>query len=157
MSRAKRLEAIRSIITNKRVGNQKALLQELADVGFKLTQATLSRDLQKLEVSKTAGIKGQSVYVIPKENLFGGSGSGQSLHNTLEISGFKSIKFSGNMAVIKTRPGYASSLAYDIDNQSFPQILGTVAGDDTIILVLRENCVHQNLENILIEKMAHTY
>lgn len=56
----------------------------------------------------------------------------------LQHTGFKSIEFAGNIAVIKTRPGYASSLAYDIDNQNFHDILGTIAGDDTILLVLRE-------------------
>ena len=50
-------------------------------------------------------------------------------------TGFQSINFSGNMVVIKTRPGYASSIAYNIDNSDIPQILGTIAGDDTIFIV----------------------
>jgi transcriptional regulator of arginine metabolism len=49
-----------------------------------------------------------------------------------------SIQFSGNLAVIKTKPGYASSMAYDIDNHNYAQILGTIAGDDTMVLVLKE-------------------
>ena len=53
-------------------------------------------------------------------------------------NGFISIDFSANMAVIKTRPGYASRLTYDIDVSNFEEILGTIAGDDTILLVLRE-------------------
>lgn len=62
-------------------------------------------------------------------------------HSTSEMlmyNGFISIDFSANMAVIKTRPGYASRLAYDIDVSNFEEILGTIAGDDTILLVLRE-------------------
>jgi transcriptional regulator of arginine metabolism len=56
----------------------------------------------------------------------------------LQSSGFVSINFSGNMGVIKTRPGYASSIAYNIDNSDIPQILGTIAGDDTIFIVIKQ-------------------
>ena len=56
----------------------------------------------------------------------------------LEVPGYLSINFSGNMGVIKTRPGYASSIAWNIDNSDVPQLLGTIAGDDTIFIVIRE-------------------
>jgi transcriptional regulator of arginine metabolism len=56
----------------------------------------------------------------------------------LQSSGFVSINFSGNMGVIKTRPGYASSIAYNIDNSDIPQILGSIAGDDTIFIVIKQ-------------------
>ena len=56
----------------------------------------------------------------------------------LSASGFISINFSGNMGVIKTRPGYASSIAYNLDNSEIEDILGTIAGDDTIFIVIRE-------------------
>ena len=58
-------------------------------------------------------------------------------------TGFQSINFSGNMVVIKTRPGYASSIAYNIDNSDISQILGTIAGDDTVLVILEENINHQ--------------
>lgn len=54
-------------------------------------------------------------------------------------NGFLSITFSGNIAIIKTKPGYASRLAYDIDNMNMSQVCGTIAGDDTIFIVIREN------------------
>jgi transcriptional regulator of arginine metabolism len=56
----------------------------------------------------------------------------------LQTSGFVSINFSGNMGVIKTRPGYASSIAYNIDNSAIPEIIGTIAGDDTIFIVIKQ-------------------
>ena len=56
----------------------------------------------------------------------------------LSVSGFISITFSGNMGVIKTRPGYASNIAYNIDNSDIEDILGTIAGDDTIFIVIRD-------------------
>lgn len=73
-------------------------------------------------------------------------------HSASELlmhNGFISIEFSANLAVIKTRPGYASSLAYDIDNKEFDEILGTIAGDDTIILVIREGCTKTGVKNAL--------
>ena len=67
----------------------------------------------------------------------------------LRHNGFLSIEFSANIAVIKTRPGYASSLAYDIDSSNFHEIIGTIAGDDTIMLVLREGCSRTSVKHAL--------
>ena len=70
-------------------------------------------------------------------------------NDNLIHNGFISIEFSSNIAVIKTRPGYASSLAYDIDNKNFDEILGTIAGDDTILLVIREGYSHSSIKEAL--------
>ena len=67
----------------------------------------------------------------------------------LRNTGFKSIEFSANIAVIKTRPGYASSLAYDIDNASLHEIIGTIAGDDTIMMVVSEGCSRTDVKQAL--------
>ena len=56
----------------------------------------------------------------------------------LQRSGYVSVHISGQLAIVKTRPGYASALAYDIDNSESPYILGSIAGDDTIFIALRE-------------------
>ena len=105
--------------------------------GFELTQATLSRDLKQLKVAKAASMNGKYVYVLPNNIMYKRS-TDQSAGEMLRNNGFISLQFSGNIAVISTRPGYASSMAYDIDNNEFSEILGTIAGDDTIMLVLRE-------------------
>ena len=63
-------------------------------------------------------------------------------------SGFISLEFSGNIAVIKTRNGYASGLAYDIDMSRAPEILGTIAGTDTIFAVMREGLTHEQAREI---------
>jgi transcriptional regulator of arginine metabolism len=65
-----------------------------------------------------------------------------------------SIDFSGNIAVVKTAPGYASSMAYNIDNQSNRDILGTIAGDDTIMMVLREGVARQTISDYLADLFA---
>ena len=141
----RRLEAIKMIISGKEVGSQEEVLNELCKEGFTLTQATLSRDLKQLKVAKAASMNGKYVYVLPNETMYRRSHKPLSAGEMLSNPGFLSINFSGNLGVIKTRPGYASSIAYNIDNSNVPEILGTIAGDDTIIIVLREGVDHNAL------------
>ena len=136
--KANRLDAIKMIISSKEIGSQEELLQALAAEGFELTQATLSRDL----------MQGKYVYVLPNDIMYKRSGD-QSATEMLMNNGFISMQFSGNLAVIKTRPGYASSMAYDIDNREFSDIIGTIAGDDTILLVLREGADQRSVRSYL--------
>ena len=146
--KANRLDAIKMIISSKEIGSQEELLQALAAEGFELTQATLSRDLKQLKVAKAATMQGQYVYVLPNDIMYKRSGD-QSATEMLMNNGFISMQFSGNLAVIKTRPGYASSMAYDIDNREFSDIIGTIAGDDTILLVLREGADQRSVRSYL--------
>ncbi len=141
----RRLEAIKMIISGKEVGSQEEVLRELHNEGFKLTQATLSRDLKQLKVAKAASMNGKYVYVLPNEIMYRRSHKPLSVKEMLNNPGFLSINFSGNLGVIKTRPGYASSIAYNIDNSQVADILGTIAGDDTIIIVLREGVDHNTV------------
>ena len=144
-----RLDSIKMIISSKEVGSQEELLQELAKEGFQLTQATLSRDLKQLKVAKAASMNGNYVYVLPNNTMYKRMTEPQSASEMLRHNGFVSIEFSDNIAVIKTRPGYASSLAYDIDNNHFHEIIGTIAGDDTIMLVVREGCTRTSVKQAL--------
>ena len=117
--------------------------------GYSLTQATLSRDLKQLKVAKAASMNGNYVYVLPNNTMYKRMTEQHSASEMLMYNGFVSIDFSSNLAVIKTRPGYASRLAYDIDNHDFEEILGTIAGDDTILLVLREGYTRTSIRNAL--------
>lgn len=148
-SKNSRLDVIKIIISSKEIGSQEELLQELAKEGFTLTQATLSRDLKQLKVAKAASMNGNYVYVLPNNTMYKRMTEPLSAQEMLRYNGFVSIEFSGNLAVIKTRPGYASSLAYDIDNHNFDEIIGTIAGDDTLMLVLREGCTRTKVKNSL--------
>jgi len=145
----RRLETIKVIVSSKELGSQEELLSELKKEGFRLTQATLSRDLKQLKVAKAASSNGNYVYVLPNDTMYRRNTQQHSVNEMLAHSGFISIDFSTRVAVIKTRPGYAGSLAYDIDNFGFEEILGTVAGDDTILLVVRENCTDTQIKRIL--------
>ena len=131
--KANRLDAIKMIISSKDISSQEELLQALDKEGFELTQATLSRDLK---------------YVLPNNIMYKRSND-QSASEMLMTSGFISLHFSKNIAVIRTRPGYASSMAYDIDNRECPAVLGTIAGDDTIMMVLHEAASHEEVRMFL--------
>ncbi len=148
-SKKSRLDAIKMIISSQEIGSQDELLQELMKEGFRLTQATLSRDLKQLKVAKAASMNGNYVYVLPNNTMYKRMTEPHTAMEMLMHNGFISIEFSANLAIIKTRPGYASSLAYDIDNRELDEILGTIAGDDTILLVIREGCTRASVKNAL--------
>ena len=144
-----RLEALRLIISSQQLGSQDELLNALQKEGFKLTQATLSRDLKQLKVAKAASMSGNYVYVLPNETMYKRVSTPNSIREMMKVPGFVSITFSGNMGVIKTRPGYASSIAWNIHNSDIPEILGTIAGDDTIFIVIKEGIRHQEVVEAL--------
>ena len=146
-----RLEALRLIISSQQLGSQDELLAALQKEVFKLTQATLSRDLKQLKVAKAASMSGNYVYVLPNETMYKRVSTPNSIREMLKVPGFISINFSGNMGVIKTRPGYASSIAWNIDNSDIPEIIGTIAGDDTIFIVIKEGVRHQDVSEALSE------
>ncbi len=145
-----RIETLKMLISSKEMGSQEELLQELKREGFQLTQATLSRDLKQLKVAKAASMNGKYVYVLPNETMYKRVRSTQTAKEMLETPGYMSINFSGNLGVIKTRPGYASLIAYNIDNTDIPEILGTVAGDDTILIIIKEGVK----KNSVLEKLG---
>jgi len=140
-----RLEALRLIISSQQLGSQDELLNALQKEGFKLTQATLSRDLKQLKVAKAATMGGNYIYVLPNDTMYKRISTPSNIREMMQAPGFVSINFSGNMGVIKTRPGYASAIAWNIDSSDIPEIIGTIAGDDTIFIVIKEGIRHQEV------------
>lgn len=150
------MQAIIELISNGCIGSQEELSMKLQQRGFHVTQATLSRDLKMLKTSKVATDMGGYIYILPDEDKVKTKmiSTGQtSIHVASHGIGFLSIAFSGNMVVIKTRNGYASGIAFDIDLLECPEILGSIAGANTIFLVLAEGAhrdeVLQKLGRIL--------
>lgn len=133
--KSNRMEVLKMLISSQELGSQEEVLRELYKEGYKITQATLSRDMKQLKVAKAASMNGKYIYVLPNETMYKRVSNPSSMREMMQSTGFRSINFSGNMGVIKTRPGYASSIAYNIDSSDIPQILGTIAGDDTIFIV----------------------
>lgn len=147
-NKVQRQSAIRKMLTEENIHSQEYLLKKLKSDGFNLTQATLSRDLKTLKVAKVPDHEKGYKYIIPdtpnKQTL------NKETRNNLLADGFKGIEFSGNMGVIKTLPGYASSIASVIDNADPWEIIGTIAGDDTILIILKEGIMKNDIINTLI-------
>ncbi|MDE7377719.1 MAG: arginine repressor [Paraprevotella sp.] len=137
-NRNTRLEVIKMILSSQEIASQEDLLVELDKAGFASTQATLSRDLKKLKVVKAAGSSGHYVYMLPANNLYRRVSETHLTVSAMNRLGALSVKFSGNLAVIHTLPGHAGHVAYDIDNSKIDEFIGTIAGDDTVMLVLAE-------------------
>lgn len=139
MTKSYRHKIIKEILQSNEVSSQEMLLRILIDRGFNLTQATLSRDIKELKIVKVPMARGSYAYRL--------SGAISDVQEEIPVSsfGFVSIEFSGQLAVIKTRPGYAMAIAGEIDGRASQYILGTVAGDDTILLIPRENIVKEEV------------
>ena len=133
-----RLEALKLLISSQEIGCQEDLLKALSVEGFHITQATLSRDLKQLKVAKAASINGKYTYVLPNETMYKRLPTPRTAREMMKVSGFLSVSYSGNLGVMKTRPGYASSIAYNIDNGGIEEILGTISGNDTIFIAFKE-------------------
>ncbi|MGM9712719.1 MAG: arginine repressor [Prevotella sp.] len=144
-----RLDTLRMLFSSQELCSQEDVLKALRSEGFSVTQATLSRDMKQLKVAKAAMANGKYIYVLPTETMYKRVQKPMSAREMLLSSGFVSITFSGNMGVIRTRPGYASSIAYNIDNSRIRTILGTIAGDDTIFIVLAEDARREDVIDAL--------
>jgi len=130
MIKEQRLRTVSHIICNEIIRNQDDLIQSLAEKGIYVTQATLSRDMKELRIVKKHDENNLYVYALPDETTSAVAEAAES--ETLRI------EFSGNLAVVKTRPGYAMAVAFEIDRHSPREIAGTIAGDDTILIIPRE-------------------
>lgn len=137
-TKQQRLEAICQIIQSEAIRNQEELLKHLEMQGFQFTQATLSRDIKHLKIAKAHDGADNYVYTLPDQIRVPGAGNQGRVLDTKPATGYRNIEFSGNLAVLKTRPGYAMGIASDIDAKAPREILGTIAGDDTILLIPRE-------------------
>ena len=94
-------------------------------------------------------MNGNYIYVLPNATMYKRVSTPNQVKEMMKVPGFVSITFSGNMGVIKTRPGYAGSIAYNIDNSKIPQIIGTIAGDDTIFIVIRQGAGEEEVTDAL--------
>ncbi|WP_068595329.1 arginine repressor [Vaginella massiliensis] len=132
-----RFEIIKTLITEQEIGSQDELLNSLSAHGIQVTQATLSRDLRELKVSKLPNSKGEYIYQLTENE----NEPRQLLHPAKQVS----LMFSNNLGVLKTRVGYALGVAAEIDDANFSSIIGTIAGHDTILVIMNENSTREQL------------
>lgn len=146
--RQTRLLAITEILTNNSIGSQEELLRLLAARGFFVTQATLSRDLKVLKTTKVVSELGGYRYIItdpadiPDDEIFE---TVPTTANSAQTGSVDSMEFCGHIVVFRTPFGYASGLAYDLDHLASPNILGTIAGADTVMVAMREDMAREEV------------
>ena len=126
---------ILEIIEEFEIGTQDELIAKLAEYGIKATQTTISRDIRELKLIKGPTGMGTYKYVAPKAH----SVSVAPIHNTALTAALVGIDCSQNIVVVKTHSGMANAVAICIDHLSISDVLGSVAGDDTIIIVVKDN------------------
>ena len=150
MERSVRLARLRNIIETRKINSQEVLLAFLSEEGFKVTQATLSRDLKYLKVGKVPDGRGGYIYTFSDSTSKAGSDEGLVADFR---RGFISIEFSGAQGVVKTLPGHASTVAFAIDNLNIREVLGTIAGNDTILLIPRDGVTRSRMWKALKERI----
>jgi transcriptional regulator of arginine metabolism len=142
--RASRLILIEKLVSEKKIISQEELLRLVEGAGMKCTQATLSRDLRQLGISRGFDGKGGYRYMLP----------GKKAQEAETLPGNESeavigITWARGMLLIYTHPGFASAVALRIDRAGRYEIAGTVAGDDTILLIPRDNISNEAIEECL--------
>ncbi|HOT98356.1 MAG TPA: ArgR family transcriptional regulator [bacterium] len=143
--------AIRELIESRPIASQQELLEALQAQGFAATQATLSRDLLALRVMRIPDPVRGYLYAMPGEAAQMAVPGAPA--DTSPLHGCRSLAFSGNLAVLKSLPSFAPSIGLLIDSLMMQEIVGTVAGDDTLLIVLPEGLSHERFRQALLERL----
>ena len=136
MSKEKRQRTILNIITNGSISTQQELQDKLKEKGFNTTQATISRDIKDLSLIKTVSSDGVYKYDIPSSIRDKGKSPKELLKNIFKEAVI-SVNFAINIVVIKCHTGMAQAVCAKLDNAELGSVVGTLAGDDTIFVVLK--------------------
>ena len=134
MTKNNRLNYIKKIIVEKEISTQEELTQVLIDAGFNVSQATVSRDINELNLIKVEGVNKKFKYFLPEI-------TGETPQKIIDL--FKnvtvSINCANNLIVVKTRVGNAGTAGMAIDHMQIPGVLGTIAGDDVLLIIAKSN------------------
>ena len=133
--KSQRQAKIIEIISNANVETQEQLLQALTDQGFHSTQATISRDIKELRIVKELTSLGTYRYCVPEKDA---PPALSDRLNTIFRECMISVDYAENLVVIHTLPGMANAAASALDAMRSSAVLGTLAGDDTVMIVMRE-------------------
>ena len=142
-----RQQKILELIEAYDIDTQEMMIERLREAGINATQTTISRDIRELKLVKGLTASGTYKYILPgvsKENNI-------PVLNSALTESVLNIEAAGNIVVVKTFPGMANALAVCIDSLHFPEIVGSVAGDDTILLVIKNSA-----DALRIEEELHT-
>lgn len=145
MVRNQRQQAILKLIESREIDTQEGLCKALADYGYTVTQATVSRDIKELKLVKLPGKEKKFRYGIELPRMAELSPKMQNLFRDCVIG----IRYVGNLVLVKTLCGNASNAGAAVDCLEFKEVVGTVAGDDTLLVV----CESENDAEILADKL----
>ena len=140
MTKTYRQGQILKLIRGMRISTQEELAAELSKLGIAATQVTLSRDIRDLRLVKT---RDGYQEMAPEE-----TGPAFSI---LAGEFLKDVLRAQNLVILKTSPGHANSVAVALDNEQWPQIVGTIAGDDTILVITPDNPTSEAVQEKLLE------
>jgi transcriptional regulator of arginine metabolism len=150
VAKTKRHDAILRLVREHQVPNQERLRELLHKSGFDVTQATLSRDMRELGLVKVPGTDGSSHYETPAEELLP-----PPLLTSLAPQLLVRIDGVGPLLVLTTPTGSASALAAALDHEDWPEVIGTIAGDDTVLMITRKPADRRRLERRIADFTGH--
>jgi len=145
MSKSYRQGQILKLIRAKNIHTQDELARELQHAGVAATQVTLSRDIRELRLVKTPEGYGE---MLPEE-------AGPSFE-TLAAEFLHDVRIAQNLVVLKTSPGHANSVAVALDSEDWPEVVGTLAGDDTIVVIAPDNATAEKVRRRCLEPIEKT-
>lgn len=140
-----RQEKILEIISEFEISTQETLIQKLAEYGFDATQTTISRDIRQLNLIKGPTARGTYKYVVPTAK----KQAPTPVHNSALAESVIKVEAAQNILVVKTLSGMANAIAVCIDTMNLGGIVGSVAGDDTVLLVFKNADIAYNAEREL--------
>lgn len=147
----KRQEKILSIIQNHNITTQEELQARLLDAGFSATQATISRDIKELRLVKALSSTGSYYYTVPMQK------QPESMALNIDfvfLESIRSVDYAGNFVVVKCYSGMANAVCVAVDTGSWDGLVGTIAGDDTIFLLLRTERQAEEFAGFLQETVS---
>lgn len=151
LSRRDRLRLIASLVERMRLGTQQELLEALAVAGCTVTQATISRDIRELALEKTRDPLGRPRYVLPQERA---RVSPRETLDTLLAQFGRTATAAQNMVVVQSEIGSAPAIARALDRSEHPDVIGTLAGDDTCLVIARDARQAKALARELVASMS---
>ncbi len=138
-----RQQKILEIIDKYDISTQEELITKLEEFGFSVTQTTVSRDIRQLKLIKGLSVSGVYKYILPGSKKTDGK---TPILNATISGSVVSVESAQNIVVVKTTPGMANAVAICIESLELPHIVGSVAGDDTLLLVMKDSSAAEEVE-----------
>lgn len=147
--KGQRQRKIRELIGSREIETQEELVEALREAGMPVTQATVSRDIKELQLVKTPLEDGRYKYALPQDQRYNPA---SKLKRAL-MDHFVSVEAAENLVVLKCLPGTAGTLASLIDGMNWPEVAGTIGGDDTVLLICRKKPEARQTSSRILEML----